>query len=43
VHNGRGFTDVFVTEEMVGHKFGEFAHTRQFKGHTNKKEGIDGA
>ena len=42
VHNGKGFADVFVTEEMVGHKFGEFAHTRHFKGHTNKKEGIEG-
>lgn len=42
VHNGRSFTDVFVTEEMVGHKFGEFSHTRTFKGHTNKKEGIEG-
>ena len=42
VHNGKGFTDVFVTEEMVGHKLGEFSHTRSFKGHTNKKEGIDG-
>jgi small subunit ribosomal protein S19 len=42
VHNGKGFVDVFVTEEMVGHKLGEFSHTRTFKGHTNKKEGIDG-
>jgi small subunit ribosomal protein S19 len=42
VHNGKGFTDVFVTEDMVGHKLGEFAQTRTFKGHTNKKEGIDG-
>lgn len=40
VHNGRVFLDVFVTEDMVGHKLGEFAHTRQFRGHTNKKEGI---
>ncbi|MBL0927075.1 MAG: 30S ribosomal protein S19 [Phycisphaerales bacterium] len=40
VHNGRTFIDVFVTEDMVGHKLGEFAHTRMFKGHTNKKEGI---
>jgi small subunit ribosomal protein S19 len=43
VHNGKGFTDVFITEEMVGHKLGEFAHTRTFKGHTNKKEGIAGS
>jgi len=42
VHNGKGFSDVFVTEDMVGHKLGEFAITRHFKGHTNKKEGIDG-
>ncbi|MHC4989675.1 MAG: 30S ribosomal protein S19 [Planctomycetota bacterium] len=40
VHNGRSFMDVFVTEEMVGHKLGEFSLTRMFRGHTNKKEGI---
>ncbi|MEM7229888.1 MAG: 30S ribosomal protein S19 [Planctomycetota bacterium] len=40
VHNGRQFMDVFVTEDMVGHKLGEFSHTRMFRGHTNKKEGI---
>ncbi|MEZ6244121.1 MAG: 30S ribosomal protein S19 [Phycisphaerales bacterium] len=40
VHNGRTFMDVFVTEDMVGHKLGEFALTRTFRGHTNKKEGI---
>jgi small subunit ribosomal protein S19 len=40
VHNGRIFMDVFVTEDMVGHKLGEFAMTRTFRGHTNKKEGI---
>jgi small subunit ribosomal protein S19 len=40
VHNGRMFLDVFVTEDMVGHKLGEFSHTRMFRGHTNKKEGI---
>lgn len=40
VHNGRVFNDVFVTEDMVGHKLGEFSHTRLFRGHTNKKEGI---
>lgn len=40
VHNGRMFMDVFVTEDMVGHKLGEFSITRMFKGHTNKKEGI---
>ena len=40
VHNGRTFLDVFVTEDMVGHKLGEFSMTRTFRGHTNKKEGI---
>ncbi|MBT8485204.1 MAG: 30S ribosomal protein S19 [Phycisphaerales bacterium] len=40
VHNGRSFPDVFVTEDMVGHKLGEFSHTRMFRGHTNKKEGL---
>ncbi|MGP1309182.1 MAG: 30S ribosomal protein S19 [Phycisphaerales bacterium] len=40
VHNGRTFFDVFVTEDMVGHKLGEFSPTRSFRGHTNKKEGI---
>ena len=40
VHNGRHFNDVFVTEDMVGHKLGEFSITRTFRGHTNKKEGI---
>jgi len=40
VHNGRAFLDVFVTEDMVGHKLGEFSITRTFKGHTNKKEGL---
>ena len=36
VHNGRKFVPVFVTENMVGHKLGEFAPTRVFKGHTTK-------
>lgn len=40
VHNGRAFVDVFVTEDMVGHKLGEFSPTRLFRGHTNKKEGV---
>jgi small subunit ribosomal protein S19 len=40
VHNGRVFNEVFVTEDMVGHKLGEFSLTRTFRGHTNKKEGI---
>jgi small subunit ribosomal protein S19 len=42
VHNGRAFLDVFVTEDMVGHKLGEFSLSRTFRGHTNKKEGIEG-
>ncbi|MBX3385901.1 MAG: 30S ribosomal protein S19 [Phycisphaeraceae bacterium] len=41
VHNGRQFLEVFVTEDMVGHKLGEFSATRTFRGHTNKKEGIE--
>ena len=40
VHNGKIFHKVFVTEDMVGHKLGEFAATRTFRGHTNKKEGL---
>jgi small subunit ribosomal protein S19 len=42
VHNGRAFNDVFVTEDMVGHKLGEFSFSRIFRGHTNKKEGVAG-
>lgn len=42
VHNGKAFIDVFVTEDMVGHKLGEFSMTRTFRGHTNKKEGLEG-
>lgn len=42
VHNGKVFNDVFVTEDMVGHKLGEFSNSRTFRGHTNKKEGIEG-
>ena len=43
VHNGRSFIQVFVTEEMVGHKLGEFAPTRIFKGHPGiKKEETPG-
>ena len=38
VHNGRKFVPVFATENMVGHKLGEFAPTRTFKGHTTKTE-----
>ena len=40
VHNGKTFINVYVTDDMVGHKLGEFAPTRGFKGHSsnNKKE-----
>ncbi len=38
VHNGRKFIPVFVTENMVGHKLGEFAHTRTFRGHSGDKK-----
>ena len=37
VHNGRKFIPVYVTENMVGHKLGEFAPTRLFRGHTGNK------
>ena len=39
VHNGNRFLKLLVTEDMVGHKLGEFSPTRTFRGHTNKKEG----
>jgi len=38
VHNGKKFVPVYVTENMVGHKLGEFSPTRTFKGHTTKSE-----
>jgi small subunit ribosomal protein S19 len=37
IHNGRMFYKLFVTEDMVGHKLGEFAPTRTFKGHSGGK------
>jgi len=37
VHNGKIFNKVFVTEDMVGHKLGEFSLTRTFRGHSSKK------
>ncbi len=37
VHNGKMFHKVFVTEDMVGHKLGEFSPTRTFKGHSGRK------
>jgi small subunit ribosomal protein S19 len=36
VHNGKKFIPVYITENMVGHKLGEFSFTRQFKGHSVK-------
>ena len=40
VHNGKTFHTVLVTEDMVGHKLGEFSPTRTFRGHSNKKEAV---
>jgi len=37
VHNGKMFHKVFVTEDMVGHKLGEFSPTRMFRGHSSKR------
>ncbi|HYX06785.1 MAG TPA: 30S ribosomal protein S19 [Bacteroidales bacterium] len=37
VHNGKQFIPVYITENMVGHKLGEFAPTRTFRGHPQKK------
>ena len=39
VHNGKTHIPVFITEQMVGHKLGEFAPTRTFKGHIKDKKG----
>lgn len=36
VHNGKKFVPIFITENMVGHKLGEFAPTRTFRGHSGK-------
>lgn len=38
VHDGRKHVPVFITESMVGHKLGEFAPTRTFRGHSGRKE-----
>jgi small subunit ribosomal protein S19 len=38
VHNGNKFIPVYVTENMVGHKLGEFSPTRQFKGHSGNRK-----
>ena len=38
VHNGRKFIPVFLTESMVGHKLGEFSHTRTFRSHSGERK-----
>ena len=38
VHNGKQFIPVFITENMVGHKLGEFSPTRNFRGHSGNKK-----
>ena len=38
VHNGNKFVPIFVTENMVGHKLGEFSPTRTYRGHTSKSD-----
>lgn len=43
VHNGKQHLKVYVTEEMVGHKLGEFAPTRTFRGHTTRKAETEAA
>jgi small subunit ribosomal protein S19 len=43
VHNGKSFTQVFVTDNMVGHKLGEFSVTRTFRGHGGEKKATTGA
>jgi small subunit ribosomal protein S19 len=40
VHNGNKFIPVFITENMVGHKLGEFAHTRTFRGHSGAEKKV---
>ena len=42
VHNGRQFVPVYITENMVGHKLGEFSPTRVFKGHSGDKKAVQG-
>ena len=43
IHNGRQFIKLYVTEDMVGHKLGEFAPTRTFRGHSGGKAAAAGA
>ncbi len=42
VHNGKKFIPVYITENMIGHKLGEFAPTRTFKGHAGSSKGSKG-
>ena len=42
VYNGKSFIPVFVTEDIVGHKLGEFSPTRVFKGHSGDKKAVQG-
>lgn len=41
VHNGKTFIPVYITEDMVGHKLGEFSPTRTFRGHPDKKGKVE--
>ncbi|NJL25203.1 MAG: 30S ribosomal protein S19 [Calothrix sp. SM1_5_4] len=43
IHNGRQFVPVYITENMIGHKLGEFSITRKFNGHAEKKAAAPGA
>ncbi|MDN5934990.1 MAG: 30S ribosomal protein S19 [Nitrosospira sp.] len=43
VHNGKQHVPVYVTENMVGHKLGEFSHTRTFKGHSGDRKASAGS
>ena len=42
VYNGKSFIPVYITEDMVGHKLGEFSPTRVFKGHSGDKKAVQG-
>ena len=42
VHNGKNFIPVYITENMVGHRLGEFSPTRSFRGHAGTKKDIRG-
>ena len=42
VYNGKSFVPVYITEDMVGHKLGEFSPTRVFKGHSGDKKAVQG-